>query len=557
MINCTCLTSHIFRQRSWCVLSKMSSNSNSFTTRQVSTGEHNPQPSPSEFNSQTSTGGLRRVHYIKEDLMSIFNAAVSSVLPHQLIRNTLKVSGQTLQVGNEEYVLKKNCYVVGFGKAVLGMSVETENILHEHLVSGVISIPVGMRETFANSSYMQPRKHSVIEIMEGAKDNLPDEMAFEAAKKIANLVENLDEKALLIVLCSGGGSALLPYPKTPVTLAEKVKVCNLLVSRGANIKELNCVRKRLSLLKGGGLGKLAHPARVVTLILSDIVGDPLDFIASGPTVINTDPPHKAKDIIRRYNLDGFMPASVNEVLNSPYPKDVKLPLEAADLDHIQNVIVGDNTIAVDAAKGEAVKRGYEPVVLSTKIQASVTIVNQMYVSLSVLICKYLSGLISELDFRELVNAFSAVLEPELQNKLVLAILNFDNSKGICLIGGGETTVSVTGKGRGGRNQELALSFTTQMYIAATLHPFLQNYSVVMLSAGTDGIDGPTDAAGAFGYQEQYEAAKQEAISPRKFLENNGSYDFYSKFRNGEDLVKIGHTGTNVMDLHFIVIQKLR
>ncbi|KAJ8976169.1 hypothetical protein NQ317_002057, partial [Molorchus minor] len=217
-----------------------------------------------------------------KDLKEIFLKAVESVQPPQLIKNQVKLEGCHLLVKGRTYFLKKPCHVVGFGKAVLGMATELESLLGEQLEGGVVTVPEGIFEKYQRPS------GSKIEYIEGAKGNLPDEEAVKGAVKIRNLAQRLQEDDLLIVLISGGGSALLPLPVSPITLEEKVDVIKKLAKSGADIRELNSLRKRISVLKGGGLAELAYPCKIISLVLSDIVGDPLDFIASGPTISDRD-----------------------------------------------------------------------------------------------------------------------------------------------------------------------------------------------------------------------------------------------------------------------------
>lgn len=480
----------------------------------------------------------------------MFEKAVQSVQPHKIIRDNLKLVGTKLLVQNENYTVNHNCYIVGFGKAVLGMAVEMEKILGAHLVAGIVSVPHGILDTFKYMPQMLPKPNTKLQIVEGAENNLPDENSLAASRKIEALVRSLNDSCLLIVLISGGGSALLPAPISPLTLSEKLETIKLLSSAGANIMELNCIRKRLSYLKGGGLARLAYPAQTVSLILSDVVGDNLGYIASGPTVPNTDGMDDALNIIKKYNLLKRIPLSVSVVLSDKSLGALeKFP-------NTKNLIIGNNSVAMYNAASEARVNGYHPIILTRNIFHSVQEVCWTYISLVTNICKFLSGQISEQKF---LNTFDTVmnnipLEADFQEKLLEALYNFDDAEGLCLLAGGETTVQVKGKGKGGRNQELALRFSLCLHDAHKANPDLSKYNILLLSAGTDGIDGPTEAAGAIGYSQQVELAEKCNLNITEYLENNDSYNFYVKLGTSNDLIITGHTGTNVMDVHVIIIK---
>nr|XP_022913512.1 glycerate kinase [Onthophagus taurus] len=464
------------------------------------------------------------------DLTTIFLAGVASVQPKSLIKKTVQIKNKTLIVNGNEFVMKKPCYVVGFGKGVYGMALELQDILGENLQNGVVTVPSGIFTKFGG----RPKCECRIQFIEGAKDNIPDLNAFEGSLKIKKMIEKLDKEDLVVVLITGGGSALLPYPKEPMTLEEKQIIIKSLSKGGADIKELNSVRKKLSELKGGGLAKLALPAKVISLILSDIVGDPLDFIASGPTVTNLDSPDKALNIIKKYELFEKLPEHVKVILKSENTFKVT---------NAENFIIGNNKLAVEACRTKAISFGYETRILTTKIQDDVEVLSKFYAELAALI--YSST--SKTDLRNFLESAKSKLD----DIDVEDFLQLDFSKNICIIGAGEPTVVVKGKGKGGRNQELALRFSVEVnkFSGAKME------DISFLSAGTDGMDGPTDAAGALGSSNLVNKAAQFHISPTQFLPNNDSYNFYSQFDNGTHLIKTGHTGTNVMDIHLIIIQK--
>lgn len=470
------------------------------------------------------------------DLRQIFKSSVSAVYPENLINRSVKYNpaNQQLTIAGENYNLKnKNVYIVGSGKAVQNMAKEIETILSSKIKQGIISIPEG------SSNY---KSELEISYYEGAKNNLPDVNAENTAKAIRDLVTGLEKDDLLLVLLSGGGSALLPLPKSRITLEEKTALIKSLANSGADIKELNTVRKQLSDLKGGQLAIKAQPAQVISLILSDIVGDPLDLIASGPTTENEDDPLKAINVIKKYKLYDQLPKSIKAVLGEVTCKN-KFPRE-----NVRNYIIGSNRISIEAALVEARKLDYWALGLSNMVTGNVKDIAIDYVKLSKLFCLLLE---KKLSIKDLTQTLETFCVPGI-NLSVLNNIESRKKKDLCLILGGEITVEVKGSGKGGRNQQLALEFSN--FVGQANKDF-ENFDIYFLSAGTDGIDGPTDAAGALGYQNLVTDAKKENINIETYLNENDSYNFYKKFKNGSFHVITGHTNTNVMDIHIIIIKK--
>ncbi|KAI4463008.1 glycerate kinase [Holotrichia oblita] len=473
-----------------------------------------------------------------QHLSQIFMQGVAAVRPEILLANTVRIENDNLIVNNNTFHIKKHCYVVGFGKAVLGMAVQLEKILGSALSCGIATVPQDILRTFATLPELLPPPNTRITFIEGAKDNLPDLNALNGAVKIRDLITNVDEGNILIVLISGGGSALLPIPKQPITLEEKTALIKSLSKAGATIVELNTVRKKLSELKGGRLALLAKHLTVITLILSDVIDDPLDYIASGPTVPNSDEPDAALNIISKYHLLDIVPDTVHKILMSD--TDGSANTNGSQFDWVYNVVIGNNKMACEGAVEQAKKLGYQTVVLTRLISADVGYLSEWYGRLVRLIITC-----SQLELQELFQQTRSNLWYDLVN--ADEILNFDMEKPICLIGAGEPTLVVRGKGRGGRNQELALR------VSLELDKMNITKKVMFLSAGTDGIDGPTDVAGAIGDWRLVSDARSVGIEPIEFISNNDSYGFYTIFKDGEYFVKTGHTGTNVMDLHIITI----
>lgn len=470
-----------------------------------------------------------------ENVKTIFQAAVSAVEPRKLIENCLSVQNGHLIVKGQSYELQKLCHVVAFGKAVLGMCVAVESVLDGWIKEGVATVPTGI---FQNSGRPE---NSRIRFLEGAKNNLPDEEAYKGALQIKELAQKLQEDDLLIVLVSGGGSALLPLPKDGVSLQEKMDLIKKVANKGADIIELAKVRKCLSQLKGGGLAEVAYPAKVVTLILSDVVGDPLDYIAGGPTVPNTDVAKTAINVLEKRGLLEDTPASVKKVLKAAQNPASKIPISQGKYLHVDNYLIGNNVVAIKAAEKQAIDLGYETVVLSTHLQGEVTQIARFYALLTKQILHHTPLQTFLANYTDQYKIPEETLEQ-------LASLSSGDER-LCILGAGEPSVVVRGNGKGGRNQQLALEFSVE------LNKFDLVGDITFLSCGTDGIDGPTDAAGAIGSSHLVNNCVGVGINPVDYLRDNDSYGFYSRFDGGSHLVKVGHTGTNVMDVHVILIDR--
>ncbi|NXX84313.1 GLCTK kinase, partial [Urocolius indicus] len=502
---------------------------------------------------------------LREHALSLFRSAVGTVLPAPMLRRAVQLQGEgcpQLLVKGQAFPLKRNLYLVGFGKAVLGMAAAAEEILGDHLVRGIISVPLGIQESLqrAGMQEMLLKPHSKIQVIEGAKNNLPDAEALKGAVAIRELAEGLTVDDLLLVLISGrGGSALLPAPIPPILLEEKEKLTKLLASRGAAIQELNTVRKSLSLLKGGGLARCAYPAQVVSLILSDVIGDPLDIIASGPTAASSHTVQDCLQILTKYNLLHTLPHSVETVLSSS-PTNPSAPQEYS---HVCNFLIGSNRLALEEARCHAEGLGYRALVLSAGVRGEVARVAMLYCQLIQLLSLHLAGpepmggpLRHQLS-GELLRLEAELDIPDLNLGEFLQLLQgLEPERPVCVLAGGETTVQLQGTGKGGRNQELVLRVGLGLHRAQILEASSPpgRCEIVFLSGGTDGQDGPTEAAGAFCSPELVEEALQEGLDVEAFLSNNDSYTFFKQFHGGHHLLVTGLTGTNVMDIQAILIR---
>lgn len=321
----------------------------------------------------------------------------------------------------------------------------------------------------------------------------------------------------------------------------------LLAARGATIQELNTIRKALSQLKGGGLAQAAYPAQVVSLILSDVIGDPLEVIASGPTVASDHNVQDCLQILNRYGLRAALPRSVKTVL-SRADSDPRGPHTCG---HVLNVIIGSNSLALAEAQRQAEVLGYHATVLSTAMQGDVKSVAQFYGLLARVAAARLTSPIAGhlLDEEAKLHQLAAELQlPDLQLEEALEVVA--KAKGpVCLLAGGEPTVQLQGSGKGGRNQELALRVGTELG-TQPLGPI----DVLFLSGGTDGQDGPTKVAGAWVMSDLVSQASAEGLDTATVLSHNDSYTFFCSLQGGTHLLHTGLTGTNVMDVHLLIFR---
>jgi glycerate 2-kinase len=435
--------------------------------------------------------------------MAIFRAGLQAADAREAVRRSIcfKPRTQRLQVsGVLSLDLRdfERVFLVGAGKAAAAMAVAVEQVLGPRQISG------GLIQVKYGHGRPKPRRVRVIE----CGHPLPDQAGLEGTREMDALLRQLTARDLLVVVLSGGASSLLPFPAAPVSLADKQRTTDLLLRAGADIFELNAVRKHLSALKGGQLAALAYPATVISLILSDVIGDPLDIIASGPTAPDPSTYGDALRVLSKYSLTKRVPGRVFQRLEGGARGRLPETPKPGDLifKQVYNVLVGSNRIALDAAARKARELGYRPLVLSSTMQGETREVARVHAEI----------------LREVLRYGSPAAAPA------------------CLLSGGETTVTVRGSGKGGRNQEFAL--------AAALHIAGLNGAAV-LSAGTDGTDGPTDAAGAIADGTTCARAMAAGFPPAAYLANNDSYPLFEKLRN---LVKTGPTGTNVMDLHVML-----
>jgi hydroxypyruvate reductase len=441
----------------------------------------------------------RTIQQLHEDSRHIFAAGIAAVDPIAAIRRAVVLQGDTLYVDGVPYDLQRypQVYVVGAGKAGATMTQGLEEVLGERLTGGVVTVKYG---------HLAPV--SRVTIYEAAHP-VPDAAGMQGAEALFQVAQQAGTDDLVLCLLSGGGSALLPAPSPGITLMEKQQVTGLLLECGASIDEINAIRKHLSRLKGGQLARLVLPATLITLVLSDVVGDRLDVIASGPTVPDPTTYQDCLEILRRYDLLPRLPVSVRAHLQRGQAGELADTPKATDPAFAcsQTVIIGSNRMALQAACAEAQGRGYKTLLLSSSLQGETRHIARMHAAI----------------VREIRQSGAPLLPPA------------------CVITGGETTVTIRGDGLGGRNQEFALAAALDI---AGLE------GVAVLSGGTDGTDGPTPAAGARADGSTVARAHALGLAPQTCLRRNDSYHFFHAL---DDLLITGPTGTNVMDMHILLV----
>lgn len=441
---------------------------------------------------------------LRETARNLFLEAVSAVDPSKALERMLRVDRDVLYVKTDENSEKsfdlnayKNIFLIGSGKASASMAEAVERVLEDRIARGVITTKYG---------HGLPLK--VTEIIESGHP-LPDLNGLEGARRMRNLLRETGAEDLVIFVLSGGGSALLPLPVDGVTLAEKQEATQLLLDCGAEIREINTIRKHISQVKGGWLARWAHPSRVIAFLLSDVVGDPLDVIGSGPTVPDPSTFEDALEILRKYDLIRKIAPSIRCHLQSGKEGKAAETPKPGDpaFEKVDNILIGSNILALRAAGQKARSLGFNTLILSSSVIGETREAAKFHAAIA----------------KEIVATGHPLHRPA------------------CVLSGGETTVTIRGHGLGGRNQEFALA-------AALEIDGLEK--VVLLSGGTDGTDGPTDAAGAVADHTTVKRAVAMGMNPRNHLEENNAFPF---FENLGDLLMTGPTRTNVMDVRILLV----
>ncbi|NQU14455.1 MAG: glycerate kinase [Desulfobacteraceae bacterium] len=442
---------------------------------------------------------------MRSSAREIFERSVEAVDPYKAVKRFVRREGNSLSLGirdrtTDHFDLKRydRVWLVGGGKATAPMARAMEELLGEKIETGMINVKYGFTDRLG-----------ITEITE-AGHPLPDQNGVDGTRKILDLLKDAGEGDLIFSLISGGGSALLTQPAGNILLSEMQELTKKLLECGASIDEINTVRKHISSSKGGQMARTAFPATTINLMLSDVVGDKIDVIASGPFTPDSSTFEDVFQILKKYNLKGIPPA-IHEHLEAGIegripetPKE-----EEATFDRVFNYIIGSNILALEAAREKAQKLGYKTLILSSMVEG---------------------------ETREVARVHTAIAKEVLKTGRPLA-------PPACIISGGETTVTIHGKGLGGRNQEFCLAAALDL---AELPP-----RVVILSGGTDGNDGPTDAAGGIVDPYTLRRAREMGIEAHDYLENNDAYHFLEKTN---DLLITGPTNTNVMDVRLVLVR---
>ncbi|MCS7116037.1 MAG: glycerate kinase [Nitrososphaerota archaeon] len=428
-------------------------------------------------------------------ILGAIEAALSSIDPQNLIKGHVKRDGDRIQIDHLSIDLKEvdKIYVIGGGKASAPMAEALYSILGDRIHYGIVAIPKYQHRRFYTGS---------IELLK-AGHPIPTIESLSAASKILELTDDLNEDDLVFCLISGGGSALMTSPIEGVTLEDKQSITKSLIQSGATIDELNIVRKHLSNIKGGRLAQKIYPARVISLIISDVVGNRIETIASGPTAPDPSTYKDAVEILKKYDIWSKAPESVRKVLEKGVDGLIPETPKSGDkiFERVHNFIIGSNDLACESALKYLESNGLDACILTTLLEG---------------------------EAREVGKVVSAIARYMKVKKL--------GARGISIVLGGETTVTVKGSGKGGRNQELVLSACR----------YIDNVrGLAIASVGTDGIDGFTDAAGGIVDSYTLSRAKRMGLNVESFLQNNDSNTFLERLG---DTIITGPTGTNVNDI---------
>ncbi len=437
---------------------------------------------------------------MRQDAATIFNEGLAAVNPKTCIHRCCKLEGTIFKVNNRAYDLNKfeEIIVLGAGKAGASMACAMEEILQDRITAGIVIVKYDHVENLGR-----------ILIIE-AGHPLPDENGVAGAEKLLEMAQRADETTLVICLISGGGSALMTLPAKGLTLKDKQETTEVLLNCGATIHQINSIRKHLSRIKGGFLAKAAFPSTMICLVLSDVVGDDLDIIASGPAVADPGTFAQCLEIIETHGIKNDLPKTVLQHLKKGSQGLIPETPKKSDLvfKNIFHTIIASNIDALLSAEKKAIDLKYHTQVLSSMIEGETIDAANIHAAIA----------------KEILATGHPVGTPA------------------CILSGGETTVTIKGTGKGGRNQEFALA--SAIKIKKLEH-------IVILSAGTDGTDGPTDAAGAIADHTTVQRALVQGLTPERFLKENNAYPFFDRI---SDLFKTGATHTNVMDLRIMLIR---
>lgn len=450
----------------------------------------------------------KTIKSLRKNALHLFNTGIAAADPSKAVKDSLIVGENHFEIALDLNDASKKrigrwskIHLIAFGKAACSMAQAATEVIPSHRLAS---------RPLAITNYENKTTLTHVNVI-AASHPIPDEAGQKATEKVLEKLKSTEAGELVLILISGGGSALLPYPANGISLDDKQTVTDLLLTSSADIKQINCVRKHLSQIKGGQLAKLSLPADCHSLILSDVVGDDLSSIASGPTVPDITTFSEAIDILKKNGIWNKVSANVQTYLGRGVLGEVKETPRSDDLCFSQtsNTIVGDNSISLKEVTLASKRLGYKTDIFSTS----------------------LSGEASKIAEQMVLHANT--------------VIGTGLTRPLAILSGGETTVTVKGTGKGGRNQEMALAFA----ISVEKHPLASHW--VFLSGGTDGVDGPTDAAGGMVDSETLNRIKQARANPENRLNNN---DSYSALKKSDDLIITGATGTNVADLQILLIQ---
>ena len=435
---------------------------------------------------------------LRQSARQIWEAALQAANPTSCINNALDIQGNVLSVGGRKLAIEGQVIVIGAGKAASRMAQVVEERLGDRITGGLVVTKYGHGLPLQRIRQVE------------AGHPLPDAKGVGAVRETRELLRGLKSQDIVLCLISGGGSALWPAPADGITLEQKQEVTSLLLKAGATILELNAVRKHLSALKGGQLAAWAAPAHVISLIMSDVIGDPLDFIASGPTSPDTTSFQEAVSIVQKYGVQ--VPAAVNERLQAGARGQIPETPKGGDpvFLNAQNLIIANNRLLVVAASRQAMDLGFKTLILGTELEGEAREIAGFFAAIA----------------REIANAGNPSPAP------------------VCVLAAGETTVTVRGEGLGGRNQEMALAWAISM----ASRPLTA--ACCFASVATDGTDGPTDAAGGLVDPGTCQRAVDLGLAPQQFLRSNDSSNF---LKATGDLIVTGPTQTNLMDLQILLV----
>ena len=454
-----------------------------------------------------------RLESMRKDALDIFQQGIETADPYQAVKNCLTMVEDHLEIvldikdaSKKRIGRWQKIHVIAFGKAAYSMAKAAKDIIPDrYLVDSILAVT-----NYENENNLKNKVSLDIEVI-GAAHPLPDLTGQKAAKKIAKKLTKAKNNELVLVLISGGGSALIPYPALGITLEDKIATTDLLLTSGADINQINCIRKHLSQIKGGHLAKLTAPADLHSLILSDVVGDDLSAIASGPTVPDNSTFADAINILNKKQIWNKIPSTVQKLLEKGKRGAIEETPEENNpcFNKSSLTSVGSNTLSLNSVINKAIEKGYKTEIFS----------------------QHLSGEARKIAKKLLSYANNQLSKEPLQATAILS--------------GGESTVTIKGTGCGGRSQEMALAFA----IETEKYPLQGKW--VFLSGGTDGRDGPTNAAGGLVDSGTLGRIKKLGLKPEEYLDNNDSYFILKK---SQDLLITGATGTNVADLQILLIQ---